>query len=73
MTYFFRRILGAFLLGSAAVSFGLTTGLAADSDERIFAYQIRHPVFGEIGTYTTTAPSSVRPTNPWSMAIVNAD
>ncbi len=149
MTYFFRRTLSAFLLGSAAVSLGLTAGFAADSEERVFAYQIKHPVFGEIGTYTNTvktrggktevntvvqvtvnvagsqifrqeatrreqwegdrlvafssltqtnedhleisgraqgdgfvvispsgtitAPSSVRPTNPWSTAIVNAD
>lgn len=58
MTNSFRRIRDACLLGSAAALLSLLTGLgptasqAETTEERVFAYQIKHPVFGDIGTYT---------------------
>jgi len=138
-----------FVRAFAALGFALATSGIANADEQVFQYQIKHPVFGNIGTYTNqvkaigdgtevhttvqvtvnvagnvifrqsaarrekwsgerlvdfssvthtneervevhgqardngfvittpqgvvTAPASVRPTNPWSIAIVNAD
>lgn len=55
MTFSFHRILSVFLLGSVAAGVLLaptTSATAETAEERVFAYQIKHPVFGEIGTYT---------------------
>jgi hypothetical protein len=52
VTYFLRRILSVVVLGLALGGAAASTGGAADpANEQVFEYQIKHPIFGDIGTY----------------------
>jgi hypothetical protein len=51
LTHVFRQVLAALLLAFAS-------GSAAFANEQVFEYQIKHPVFGDIGTYTNTVKAA---------------